>query len=91
EAFTRTAKIVGGLAPIIKLPLPFLRAAARIVERVSHALHIPPIITSDLVAGAGRYNWYSSAKAQRELGYSITRFEVAVERAYQWYRRNNLL
>ncbi len=91
EAFSRTAAIVGGLRPIMKLPLPLLRFGARIIETVSNSLRMEPIITSDLVAGAGRFNWYSSEKAQRELGYAITPFEETISRAYSWYRKNDLL
>ncbi|MER3524217.1 MAG: hypothetical protein C4326_09160 [Ignavibacteria bacterium] len=91
EIFRRTARIIGGLPPIAKLPLPFVRVAAVLVERVSSALGIEPIITPDLIAGAGKFNWYSSAKAERELGYTITPFDETITRAYRWYRQAGLL
>lgn len=91
EIFRRTARIVGGLPPIAELPVPLVRAAAIVAERVSSVLGIKPIITPDLIAGAGKCNWYSSAKAERELGYTITRFDETITRAYRWYRQAGLL
>lgn len=91
EIFRRTARIVGGLPPLVKLPLPALRAAAAFIEWFSNVLGVQPLLTPDLIAGAGRFNWYSSAKAQRELGYTITPFDEAIARAYRWYREAGLL
>lgn len=91
DIFTRTAQLVGGLAPIAKLPLPALRGVAAAIESVSTFFGIRPMITPDLIAGAGRYNWYSIAKAERELGYTATPFDTAILRAYEWYRENGFL
>jgi dihydroflavonol-4-reductase len=91
EIFKRTAKHLGVRPPIARLPIPLLRFAASTIEFTSKALGIEPIVTRDLVAGAGRKNWYSCEKAQRELGYTITPFDATLATAYAWYRRNNLL
>ncbi len=91
DAFTLTAQTVGGLAPLCKLPLPLLRAGATLVEAASKAIGIEPIITGALAAGAGKYNWFSIEKAQRELALATTPFEEIIKRAYYWYKENNLL
>jgi dihydroflavonol-4-reductase len=91
DVFRRTARIVGGLAPLVNLPLPALRVAARAIEHGSRLFGLKPLVTADLVAGAGRFNWFSSDKAMRELAYSITPFDEAVRRAYQWYRDHQFL
>ncbi len=91
EVFRRTARIVGGLPPLMKLPLPALRTVAAGVEWLSNLLGVDPLLTPDLVSGAGKYNWYSSAKAERELGYTITPFDEAIRRAYRWYNDTGLL
>ncbi|MDL1891878.1 SDR family oxidoreductase [Sphingobacteriales bacterium CHB3] len=91
EVFRRTARIVGGFSPVAKLPLPALRLAAKIIERGSKLIGTEPIITQDLVSGAGRYNWFSCEKATRELHYTITPFEDTVRRAYSWYRMKGLM
>ncbi len=91
EIFRQTARIVGGLPPLAKLPISFLRVAASAVENLSRRLHIDPILTADLISGVGKFNWYSSAKAEHELGYTHTSFDEAVRRAYTWYKDTGLL
>lgn len=91
EVFEKTAKVVGGRAPFAELPLPLLHLGAKAIERVSALLHIEPLITPDLVAGAGRHNWFSCEKAKRALGYQTTPFERAVEATYAWYVQHGFL
>ena len=91
EIFQRTARIVGGFPPPAKLPHAFLRFGAKAIETMSRIVGIEPLLTSDLVAGAGKLNWYSSEKAKRELGYSITPFDETIRRAFIWYKENNMV
>ena len=91
EIFARTARIVGGIPPVIQLPLPLLHAAARTTEALCNFLHVTPWLTEDLVANAGAVNWFSSEKAIRELGYTITPFDQTIMAAFRWYRKNGLL
>lgn len=91
EIFARTAALVGGRAPIAKLPLPLLRIGGKIVETISALIGVEPLITSDLTSGAGRHNWFSCEKAKRELGYSVTPFDETIAAAYRWYREQGLL
>jgi dihydroflavonol-4-reductase len=91
EIFRRTAKIVGRWGPVATIPTPALRLAAHTIEAVSALLKVNPLLTGDLVANAGKFNWYSCAKAQRELGYTFTPFDDAIRAAYRWYRENGYL
>ncbi len=91
EIFERTAILVGGRKPLGRLPVPLLKAAAFVIETASSPLGIEPLITSDLVDNAGRFNWFSSDKAVRELGYTITPFDATIFRALEWYRAHHLL
>lgn len=91
EIFHRTAELVGGRSPFMKLPIPMLRLAAGIVEKASSLFDMEPLISSDLVAGAGLYNWFSSEKARRELGYTITPFDKTILAAFRWYVQNGFL
>jgi nucleoside-diphosphate-sugar epimerase len=34
------------------------------------------------------YNWYSSDKARRELGYRVTDVDVALRDAWEWFKLN---
>lgn len=91
EVFRRTAALVGGFSPVVKLPIPVLRMCAGIIEDASRFFGVKPLITRGLVAGAGRFNWFSSAKAERELAYTTTSFDEAIRRTFSWYRQHGLL
>ena len=88
EAFTRTAELIGGRAPVARIPIPVLRAITRSVEAGFGLFGKEPPITMDLIVHAGIYNWYSSAKAERELGYTITPFDEALQLTIDWLREN---
>ena len=89
--FQKAAHLLGGRAPFIKLPLPVLRFSARAIETLCGVAGVEPWISADLVSGAGMYNWYSSAKAEREFGYTSTSFEKTILAAYKWYSENGFL
>lgn len=91
EVFQITAEIVGGIVPRIQMPVPLLKLAALPFDLVGLIMKKEPFVTSELFSGAGYMNWYSSEKAQRELGYTITPFRDAVTRTYQWYLDKHLL
>jgi len=91
KVFQITAEIVGGVIPRIRVPVPLLRLAAKCFDIAGKILKKEPMITSELISGAGLFNWYSSEKAQRELGYTITPFREAVAKTYEWYVENHLL
>jgi len=91
EIFQVTAEIVGGIVPRIRMPVPLLRLAARSFDVAGRILGRELLITSEMISGAGLRNWYSSEKAQRELGYTITPFREAVKKTYDWYVQNHLL
>lgn len=91
EIFRRTAALVGGRPPFGRLPLPLLRGAATIVEMISGVLGIEPPLTRDMAAVAGRYHWFSAARAERELVFRPTSFDRTILAAYDWYRRNGYL
>ncbi len=91
QAFQITAEVIGGIVPRIRMPIPLLRLAGRVFDLAGRVMKKEPYVTSELFSGAGITNWYSSEKAQRELGYTITPFRDAVEKTYNWYCINHLL
>jgi dihydroflavonol-4-reductase len=91
QAFQITAEVVGGIVPRIRMPIPLLKFAGIFFDVAGLLMNKEPLVTSELFSGAGVYNWYSSAKAQHELGYTITPFRDAVEKTYRWYSTNHLL
>jgi dihydroflavonol-4-reductase len=88
DIFRRVAALVGRWPPFTRLPAPLLRLGARVTEMGCNMIGVEPLISSDLVAEAGLYNWFSSQKAQRELGYTMTPFDEAVLAAYKWYEEH---
>jgi dihydroflavonol-4-reductase len=91
EAFERTANIVGGLRPMIRVPFVFARVAARTCDLLSMVTNTRPLITPELIDAAEHENPYSAEKAIKELDYRITPFEVAVKEAYDWYVENGMI
>jgi dihydroflavonol-4-reductase len=91
QVFEITAAIVDGSSPRVKLPILAVKLGAKLFDVAGMFMRKEPLITSELIEGAGLHNWYSSEKAQKELGYSITPFRKAVEETYHWYKNNGLL
>ncbi|HTR82398.1 MAG TPA: SDR family oxidoreductase [Bacteroidota bacterium] len=91
DVFRITSEIIGGIPPIIRLPVPLLMLAASAFDIIGMILHKEPMLSTELISGAGIFNWYSSAKAQRDIDYSITPFRESVTRTYAWYREKHLL
>ncbi|MEW6510478.1 MAG: NAD-dependent epimerase/dehydratase family protein [Bacteroidota bacterium] len=91
EIFSRVAQLIDGRKPIGKLPLPLLRGIGHAIERTCRIIGVRPLFTADMAAVAGRYSWYSTAKAERELGFTKTGFDEAIVKAYQWYKAKGLL
>ncbi len=91
EAFSYVAGLVGVRGPLFKVPPTAVRALATAAELFATLTRTEPVVTRDLVAGAGRFQWYSSAKAGRELSYNPVHLEQSLRDAYNWYRDNNAL
>ena len=91
EAFALAAGVVGARGPRIPVPRTSVAALALAAEALGRLTRTEPIITRDLVAGVGRYQWFSVAKARAELGYNPLSLEKSLRDAYIWYREHDLL
>jgi dihydroflavonol-4-reductase len=91
EVFERAAKVVGGRAPRIRVPMFAAKLVARAAESLATLRDVPPIITPQIIVSAQYSNPYSSEKAIRELGYRITPVEVAIQKAYEWYVEKGMI
>jgi len=91
DAFARTARIVGGLPPMIRVPFLFAKGAARACDWFAALTNTKPLITPELILAAEHETPYSVEKAVRELDYRITPFEVAVREAYEWYLEKGMI
>lgn len=81
-----------GIAPP-RLKIPY--AAATLIGKLqrwrAELFGTPPELTDEVVRIYRREWAYSSAKAQRELGYTVTPLEEGVARTAAWLREKNLI
>jgi dihydroflavonol-4-reductase len=91
QAFAFIAGVLGKPAPKIKSPVVFTKTIARAFDVIGTITQKQPWITSELVSGLGKYNWYSIDKAIRQLGYSTSCLEDDVMDSYLWYQKHGML
>ncbi len=91
EVFYTTATLTGGIKPLFNLPTAAAQTLAATVETIGNVLNIKPWVTRELLAGIGLQTFFTSEKAQRDLGYSMTPFREAVRKTHAWYRENGFL
>ncbi len=91
EILSITADVVGGIRPLLWFPMPVARGIALISEGMGNLLNRRPWMPIELVRGLDRVCWYSSAKAERELGFTVTTFRESIRKTFVWYRENGFL
>lgn len=89
--FDLTADLLGGKAPVIKVPVPIAKTIGSTFDIIGLFTSTEPWVTSDLLDGIGRFQWYSIKKAELDLQYVPSPIETAITKAYEWYALNNLL
>ena len=82
------AQVAGRKPPRVKLPHAALYPLALASEGLARMAGIEPIVTRDILAMAKKKMFFSSAKAQAELGYSFRPAREAVADAVAWFRAN---
>jgi dihydroflavonol-4-reductase len=93
ELFAMIALEVGSRPPLLELPRPFLLGAARLsgaLRALSGNRLELPLEEGHAVAANSRL-YYSSAHAERDLGYTHRPAREAIRDAVAWYRARNLL
>ncbi len=86
DLFGRIARIAGSRAPRRCPPRWLLRALARALRGFEAIAGSHPPLTSEVLALAPRYLWYSSQKAIEELGYAPGPVDVGIEAALRELR-----
>ena len=85
QLFDLMADLSGLQAPRIKAPVPVVRVAAAVMEFAARLTGKRPMIDrSQVDEFAGKYAYFSSAKAQRELGYTYLPARETVQRTITW-------
>ena len=84
----QVAEVAGRKPPRVKLPVAALYPLALASEGLARVAGVEPIVTRDILAMAKKKMFFSSAKAQAELGYSFRPAREAVADAVAWFRAN---
>jgi len=83
------AELTGGPPPRVRLPHWFVTPIAYVTESVTRVLGgNEPMITIDAVRMARKLMYFSSAKAQRELGYAARPAVAALRDEIDWFYQN---
>ena len=85
------ARMVGRKPPSIRIPLRALYPFAFVAEGVARVTKREPFATLDGLRLAKNLMFFSSAKAQRELGYTARPYAHALADAIAWFRADGLI
>jgi dihydroflavonol-4-reductase len=85
------AGLTGRPAPRLRLPIAPLYPLAEIAELIGRISGKEPFLTRDSLKMASHHMYFSSAKAERELGYSARPYEEALRDAIAWFDAHGYL
>lgn len=91
EVFRRVAAALGTSVPERVLPPTLFVAAAKAQAAVARLRGIKPAMDPKLAELSARDRRYSSARAEAELGYTISPLEPCIAEAYRWYLERDML
>jgi dihydroflavonol-4-reductase len=80
------AGLAGRKAPTVRLPRGPLYPLAAMFEAVAQITGREPMLTRDALNMSKRHMFYSSAKAERELGYTARPYLEGIRDALAWFR-----
>jgi dihydroflavonol-4-reductase len=80
------AGLTGRRAPTLKLPLAPLAPLARVAEAVGRLTGREPFLTQDALKMAHHKMYFTSARAEAELGYHARPYAEALADAVSWFR-----
>lgn len=80
------AGLSGRKAPLFQLPRRPLFPLAMAAEAAARLTGREPFLTRDALRMAGHHMFFTSARAERELGYHARPHRLALEDALAWYR-----
>ncbi|MFA9461105.1 hopanoid-associated sugar epimerase [Thiohalorhabdus methylotrophus] len=91
ELLARVAALVGGPPPRVRLPRRLVLPVAHAAEAWAGLTGREPLATVTGVKLAGKRMFFSSAKAERDLGYRARPVGEALLEALQWFRAEGRL
>jgi dihydroflavonol-4-reductase len=91
ELLALIARSVGRRPPTIKVPMGLVWPMAVAAEGVARLTGIEPMVTRDHAKMARKRMFFSSARAQAELGYAPRPAVAAIADAVAWFRQVGML
>ena len=91
DVLTLIAEVAGQRPPRIRLPKSLVWPVAWAMEKTAPLTGIAPMMTRDHLKMARKKMFYSSAKAEAELGYKARPAREAVVDAVAWFRAAGML
>ncbi|MBS0409817.1 MAG: NAD-dependent epimerase/dehydratase family protein [Proteobacteria bacterium] len=85
EFLAEIARLTGRKAPTIALPRAPLYPLAYAAEAVARVTGKEPLLTRDALKMASHHMFFTSAKAERELGYRARPYVEALQDALAWF------
>ena len=79
------AALTGRKAPTVNLPRGPLYPLAYVAELVALITRKEPFLTRDALKMSSHHMYFTSAKAERELGYSARPYGEALSDALDWF------
>ena len=91
EMLEEIAGLTGRAAPRLRLPIGPLYPLAGAAEILARLTGREPFLTKDALKMASHHMYFSSAKAERELGYSARPYRDGLLDAIDWFRAQGYL
>jgi dihydroflavonol-4-reductase len=91
EFLGQIATMCGRTPPKLRLPRPLLYPCAVVAEAMAHVTQREPFLTIDGLRMSKHQMFFSSAKAERDLGYKARPYPEALKDALAWFRDNGQL
>ncbi len=91
ELLSQIAALCGRSAPKLRLPHSLLYPCALVSEAMAHVTRREPFLTLDGLRMSKYRMFFSSAKAERDLGYKARPYHEALKDALAWFRENGQL
>ncbi len=85
------AALAGRKPPTVNLPRGPLYPLASLFEAVAQITGKEPMLTRDALTMSKRHMFFTSAKAQAELGYTARPYKEAIADAMSWFREHGYL
>jgi dihydroflavonol-4-reductase len=87
ELLGRITRLVGRSPPLLRLPRAPLYPLAYLAELAAHVTKREPLLTLDGLRMSKQRMFFTSTKAERELGYRARPAEEGIRDAVDWFRR----